>query len=135
MTVHVPFDNSYARLPADFYARVPPTPVSAPRLVALNRVLAEELGLDANALTTSDGVEMLAGNFMPQNAEPLAMAYAGHQFGHFVPQLGDGRAVLLGEVIDRHGKRRDAQAKGLGAAPLSGGGAGSGGVGPLGGGD
>src|SRR5262249_44304664 len=96
-----PFDNSYARLPARFFARLPPTPVAAPALVKLNEGLARDLGLDPAALATAEGVAFLAGNSVPSNGEPLAMAYAGHQFGNFVPQLGDGRAILLGEVIDR----------------------------------
>jgi uncharacterized protein YdiU (UPF0061 family) len=97
------FDNSYARLPDRFFTRLRPTPVAAPRLVRLNTKLALDLGLNPERLTTSEGVEMLAGNLVPQGGEPLAMAYAGHQFGTFVPQLGDGRAILLGEVIDRAG--------------------------------
>src|SRR5271169_6078761 len=95
------FDNSYARLPDRFLTRLRPTPVGAPRLVRLNTKLALDLGLDPERLATPEGVEMLAGNLVPQGGEPLAMAYAGHQFGTFVPQLGDGRAILLGEVIDR----------------------------------
>src|SRR4051794_10592015 len=119
MTVHVPFDNSYARMPDVFYARVEPTPVQAPRLIALNRALATQLGVDADALASPEGVEVLAGKRIPEGAEPLAMAYAGHQFGNFVPQLGDGRAILLGEVVDRHGVRRDIQLKGSGPTPFS----------------
>ena len=115
----LPFDNSYARLPARFYAHQPPTPVSAPRLVHLNRALAEELGLDPDWLASRDGVAMLAGNGVPPGAEPIAAAYAGHQFGNFVPQLGDGRAILLGEVVDRAGRRRDIQLKGSGPTPFS----------------
>lgn len=115
----LPFDNSYARLPERFYARRPPTPVPAPRLIRLNRGLAEDLGLDADWLAGPEGVAALAGNAVPAGAEPIAAAYAGHQFGQFVPQLGDGRAVLLGEVIDRHGLRRDIQLKGSGPTPFS----------------
>ena len=115
----LPFDNSYARLPERFYARRPPTPVAAPRLIRLNRALAEELGLDADWLAGPDGVAALAGNTRPEGADPIAAAYAGHQFGQFVPQLGDGRAVLLGEVIDRTGIRRDIQLKGSGPTPFS----------------
>jgi uncharacterized protein YdiU (UPF0061 family) len=92
------FDNSYARLPDRFFARLPPTPVAAPRLVKLNEALARHLGLDPAQLATPEGVAILAGNRVPKRGEPLAMAYAGHQFGHFVPQLGDGRAILLGIV-------------------------------------
>src|SRR6202035_4041521 len=113
------FDNTYARLPDRFFTRLQPTPVAAPRLVRLNTKLALDLGLDPERLATPEGVEMLAGTLVPQGAEPLAMAYAGHQFGTFVPQLGDGRAILLGEVIDRDGVRRDIQLKGSGPTPFS----------------
>jgi uncharacterized protein YdiU (UPF0061 family) len=119
MTVHFPFQNSYAALPDNFFARVAPTPVAAPRLIKLNRRLAEELGLDPDQLETPEGVEILAGKTVPSGADPIAMAYAGHQFGHFVPQLGDGRAILLGEVLDRNGVRRDIQLKGSGPTPFS----------------
>jgi uncharacterized protein YdiU (UPF0061 family) len=114
-----PFDNSYARLPPRFYARLDPTPVAAPHLLKLNRPLAAELGLDAAALDTAEGAAIFAGNALPAGSEPLAQAYAGHQFGQFVPQLGDGRALLLGEVIDRYGRRRDIQLKGAGPTPFS----------------
>src|SRR5580692_6760770 len=91
-TVRFGFDNTYARLPEHFYARLDPTPVAAPRMVKVNVELARALGLDADALTSEHGVEILAGNRVADGAEPIALAYAGHQFGHFVPQLGDGRA-------------------------------------------
>ena len=113
------FDNSYARLPDRFYARQAPTPVTAPRLIKLNEPLARQLGLDPARLTTPESVEIFAGNRVPSNGAPLAMAYAGHQFGGFVPQLGDGRAILLGEVVDRDGVRRDIQLKGSGPTPFS----------------
>jgi uncharacterized protein YdiU (UPF0061 family) len=119
MTVHFPFQNTYAALPANFFARVMPTPVASPRLVKLNRSLAVQLGLDPEMLETPEGAEILAGKTLPVGADPIAMAYAGHQFGHFVPQLGDGRAILLGEVIDRDGVRRDIQLKGSGPTPFS----------------
>jgi len=119
MTVHFPFQNSYAALPDNFFARVAPTPVAAPRLIKLNRSLAAELGLDPDQLETPEGAEILAGKTVPVGADPIAMAYAGHQFGHFVPQLGDGRAILLGEVVDRNGVRRDIQLKGSGPTPFS----------------
>ncbi|HEX2135086.1 MAG TPA: YdiU family protein, partial [Microvirga sp.] len=119
MTYRFPFDNTYARLPGRFYARVEPTPVAAPRLVRLNRALALHLGLDPDRLASPEGVELLAGKRVPEGAEPIAMAYAGHQFGQFVPQLGDGRAILLGEVVDRDGVRRDLQLKGSGPTPFS----------------
>jgi uncharacterized protein YdiU (UPF0061 family) len=113
------FDNSYARLPERFYAPVEPTPVAAPRLIKLNRPLAEQLGLDPDQLASAEGVAFLSGNSLPPGSEPIAMAYAGHQFGGFVPQLGEGRAVLLGEIIGRDGIRRDIQLKGAGPTPFS----------------
>ncbi len=113
------FDNSYARLPDRFYARVQPVPVAAPGLVKINETVAAELGLDAVALSSSQGLAILAGNVFPAGAEPLAMAYAGHQFGGFSPQLGDGRALLLGEVRGRDGRRRDIHLKGSGPTPFS----------------
>jgi uncharacterized protein YdiU (UPF0061 family) len=119
MTVHFPFQNTYAALPDGFFARVAPTPVAAPRLIKLNRPLAVRLGLDPDRLESPEGAEILAGKRLPDGAEPIAMAYAGHQFGHFVPQLGDGRAILLGEVIDIDGVRRDIQLKGSGPTPFS----------------
>ena len=94
-------------------------PVSAPHLIKLNRPLALQLGLDPEVLASPDGVAVLAGNRLPDGAEPIALAYAGHQFGNFVPQLGDGRAVLLGEVVDITGTRRDIQLKGSGPTPFS----------------
>jgi uncharacterized protein YdiU (UPF0061 family) len=115
----IPFDNSYARLPVRFHARLNPTPAGTPKLVRLNTALAETLGLDPVALASPDGVAVLAGLQVPSGAEPLAMAYAGHQFGQFVPQLGDGRAILLGEVVGRDGARRDIQLKGSGPTPFS----------------
>ncbi len=119
MTASIPFDNSYARLPDAFYKHVLPTSVSAPSLIKFNHDLALHLGLDANALASQEGAEILAGKRVPEGAEPIAMAYAGHQFGQFVPQLGDGRAILLGEVVDRGGVRRDIQLKGSGPTPFS----------------
>src|SRR5437588_417706 len=119
MTVHFPFQNTYAALPANFFVRVAPTPVAAPRLIKLNRPLAVHLGLDPELLSSPEGAEILAGKRVPDGADPIAMAYAGHQFGHFVPQLGDGRAILLGEVIDADGVRRDIQLKGSGPTPFS----------------
>ncbi|WP_426434169.1 protein adenylyltransferase SelO [Bradyrhizobium genosp. P] len=119
MTIHFPFQNTYSALPANFFARVAPTPVASPRLIKLNRPLAVQLGLDPDLLSTSEGAEILAGKRVPDGADPIAMAYAGHQFGHFVPQLGDGRAILLGEVIDKDGVRRDIQLKGSGPTPFS----------------
>ena len=125
------FENTYARLPEHFYARVDPTPVAAPRLVKLNVELARNLGLDPDALASVSGVEILGGNLVAEGSEPLAMAYAGHQFGHFVPRLGDGRANLLGEVLGRDGVRYDIQLKGSGPTPFSRGGDGRAALGPV----
>ena len=125
------FANTYARLPERFYARINPTPVAAPSLVKLNRELARNLGLDPDELASPQGVEILAGNRVAEGSEPLAEAYAGHQFGHFVPQLGDGRANLLGEVLGRDGVRYDIQLKGSGRTPFSRGGDGRAALGPV----
>ena len=114
-----PFDNSFARLPERFYARLPPTPVRDPKLIKLNDTLARDLNLDPTALASPEGIAVLAGNTVAEGSEPLATAYAGHQFGNFVPQLGDGRAILLGEVIARDGLRYDIQLKGAGPTPFS----------------
>jgi uncharacterized protein YdiU (UPF0061 family) len=130
-TIRFGFNNTYARLPENFYARVNPTPVEAPRLVKLNEELARELGLDADALGSEDGVAVLAGNRVAEGSEPLAQAYAGHQFGSFVSQLGDGRANLLGEVVGRNGGRHDIQLKGSGRTPFSRGGDGRAAIGPV----
>ncbi len=119
MSLQLPFDNSYGTLPERFYSRVAPTPVAKPDLVGLNDPLARELGLDPKALRGPDGVAALAGNAVPEGADPLAQVYAGHQFGGWAPQLGDGRALLLGEVIDTNGIRRDLQLKGSGPTPYS----------------
>ena len=113
------FQNTFVRLPAEFYARVDPTPVAAPRLIAVNREVAKFLRLSPEALLSSEGVDILAGNRIAPGSEPLAQAYAGHQFGHFVPQLGDGRANLLGEVLAVDGRRYDIQLKGSGPTPFS----------------
>jgi serine/tyrosine/threonine adenylyltransferase len=131
MAALFPFDNSFARLPGQFYARQNPVPVKEPRLLALNVPLANELGLDPAALASSEGVDALAGRVAPEGAHPLAAAYAGHQFGHFTPQLGDGRAVLLGEVVGADGQRRDIQLKGSGRTPFSRGGDGRAAIGPV----
>jgi len=117
--VHFGFANTYARLPERFFARVDPTPADAPCLIKVNADLARTLGLDPAALASPLGVEILAGNHPPAGSEPLAQAYAGHQFGHFVPQLGDGRANLLGEVLGLDGARYDIQLKGSGPTPFS----------------
>jgi uncharacterized protein YdiU (UPF0061 family) len=129
--IRFPFDNSYARLPDRFRARLDPTPVAAPRLLKLNTALAERLGLDPAALATPEGAAILAGNRVPEGAEPVATAYAGHQFGNFVPRLGDGRAILLGEVVAPDGRRFDIQLKGSGRTPFSRGGDGRAAIGPV----
>lgn len=127
----VAFEKSYSRLPEHFFARLAPTPVASPRLLHLNEALAGELGLDADWLRGSEGVAMLAGNRLPEGAEPLAMAYAGHQFGHWVPKLGDGRAILLGEIRTPDGMLRDIQLKGSGRTPFSRQGDGRAAIGPV----
>src|SRR5258706_7260153 len=119
MTVHFPFQNTYAALPDNFFARVAPTPVDSPRLIKLNRPLAIHLGLDPDRLASPEGTEILAGKRVPDGADPIAIAYAGHQLGHFAPQLGDGRAILLGDVIDADGIRRGIQLQVSGRTPLS----------------
>ena len=111
--------SAYVQLPAAFYARVEPTPVSRPRMLRVNRPLAKELGIDADRLLSEEGVAILAGNRLPEGADALALAYAGHQFGGFSPRPGDGRAVLLGEVVGPTGIRRDIQLKGSGPTPFS----------------
>jgi uncharacterized protein YdiU (UPF0061 family) len=125
------FDNTYARELEGFYMPWKAVQVARPRLVKLNRELAEELGLDAGALDSEEGARIFAGNETPEGAMPLAQAYAGHQFGGFSPQLGDGRALLLGEVIDRNGRRRDIQLKGSGPTPFSRAGDGRAALGPV----
>jgi serine/tyrosine/threonine adenylyltransferase len=125
------FDHSYAWLPERFYARVKPSPVAEPRLLAWNEPLAELLGLAREDLMAPEQVQAFAGNRVPDGAEPLALAYAGHQFGRFVPQLGDGRAILLGEIVGRDGVRRDVQLKGAGPTPFSRGGDGRAAIGPV----
>ncbi|MDX1587841.1 MAG: YdiU family protein [Oleiphilaceae bacterium] len=113
------FDNRYVRLPEHFYQRCQPEPVAAPQLLRFNRELARELGLDLDGCDTPTLAALFSGNTLPEDAQPLAMAYAGHQFGHFVPQLGDGRALLLGEVLDEQERRRDIQLKGSGRTAFS----------------
>ena len=112
----ITFDNSYARLPKKFYANVNPTPVKNPNIIKLNTQLADNLGIKLNNI---DPEKFFSGNSLLEGSQPIAMAYAGHQFGHWVPQLGDGRAVLLGEIIDTNGCRRDIQLKGCGPTPFS----------------
>ncbi len=117
MTLTIPFDNSYARLPDTFFARQAPVPVRAPQMIAFNADLAKVLRISAGDV--QEMAETFAGNAVPAGAEPLAQLYAGHQFGHYNPQLGDGRAVLLGETVGTDGMRRDIQLKGSGPTPFS----------------
>lgn len=112
------FDNRYAHLPPSFFSRCHPTPVAAPGLLALNRALAAELDI-GSGWTDAQWAQLGAGNVVPEGAEPISLAYAGHQFGQFVPLLGDGRAILIGEVNDIHGRPRDLQWKGAGLTPYS----------------
>ena len=125
------FDNSFARELRGFYVPQQPAVVRAPRLLFLNDSLAAELGLDLNSLDAGARAALFAGNISADGAEPLAQAYAGHQFGGFSPQLGDGRALLLGEVIDRKGRRRDIAFKGSGRTPFARDGDGKAAVGPM----
>lgn len=125
------FDNTYARLPEHFYANVHPATVSNPQLIRLNAELAVSLGIDPQWLGSADGLAMLSGNRLPAGAQPIAQAYAGHQFGGWVPQLGDGRAILLGEVVASDGSRCDIQLKGSGRTPFSRGGDGKAALGPV----
>jgi len=127
----ITFDNSYAHLPERFYARQGPEAVSAPGSIRVNRELAAQLGVDADWLASDEGTRTVAGNAVPAGAEPIATAYAGHQFGGFNPQLGDGRALLLGEVVTADAQRFDLQLKGAGPTPWSRGGDGRSGVGPV----
>src|SRR6266566_2993482 len=125
------FDNSFARELRGFYVPQQPAVVRAPRLLFLNNPLAAELRLDLNSLDAGARAALFAGNMPAGGAEPLAQAYAGHQFGGFSPQLGDGRALVLGEVIDRQGRRRDIAFKGSGRTPFARGGDGKAAVGPM----
>jgi len=127
----ISLSNTYSELPGRFFAHVLPSGVAQPRMLKFNHSLAAELGLDSQALDSPEGAEIFAGNRVPEDLKPIAMAYAGHQFGGFVPQLGDGRAILLGEVVDRNGIRRDIQLKGAGRTPYSRGGDGRAAIGPV----
>ena len=129
--MNIPFDNSYARLPERFFAKQSPAPVPAPTLIRCNHDLAATLTIDHDWLQSEDGLAVLAGNRIPEGADPIAQAYAGHQFGGFSPQLGDGRALLLGEIVDTNGVRQDVQLKGSGRTPFSRGGDGKSALGPV----
>ena len=125
------FEHSFHSLGEGFHSRQEPAAVRAPELIALNRDLAEQIGLDPDWLAGPDGLAMLSGNQPPDTARPLAMVYAGHQFGNWVPRLGDGRALLLGEMVGHDGVRRDVQLKGAGPTPFSRGGDGRSSIGPV----
>jgi uncharacterized protein YdiU (UPF0061 family) len=131
ITFDIPFDNSYARLPPRFFSRQLPEPVAKPASIRVNQALAESLGIAADWLESAEGIAMVAGNHIPEGALPIATVYAGHQFGGWNPQLGDGRAVLLGEVVDSNGRRHDIQLKGSGRTPYSRGGDGRAPLGPV----
>jgi uncharacterized protein YdiU (UPF0061 family) len=123
--------SSYAGLPAHFFTRTHPTPVAKPRVLRFNQALGAELGLDVGGMDAEALAKLFSGNVLAEVSDPIAMAYAGHQFGHFVPQLGDGRAILLGEALDRAGVRRDIQLKGSGRTAYSRGGDGRAALGPV----
>ena len=125
------FDNSFARSLEDYFSYCEPEPAVAPKWLQFNHELAEELGLDPVTLDSDAGLAIFSGNETAEGSKPLAQAYAGHQFGGFSPQLGDGRALLLGEVIDTQQHRRDIQLKGSGRTPFSRGGDGKAAVGPV----
>jgi len=129
--IPIPFDNSYTRLAGRFYTRQLPEPVSTPGLIRMNHALAGRLGIDPDWLESESGVALVAGNLIPEGADPIAAVYAGHQFGGWNPQLGDGRAILMGEVLDSNGLRHDIQLKGSGRTPYSRGGDGRAPLGPV----
>ncbi len=129
--MRLPFDNSYATLPERMFWRGVPARPPRPALIRLNHDLAEQVGLDLQWLSSPEGLDFLSGNMIVEGSEPIAQAYAGHQFGNFVPQLGDGRAMLLGELVDREGRRRDIQLKGAGRTLFSRGGDGRAALGPV----
>jgi uncharacterized protein YdiU (UPF0061 family) len=127
----IPFDNSYAQLPPRFFSHQLPEPVAKPASIRVNQALAESLGIAPAWLESAEGIATVAGNHIPAGAQPIATVYAGHQFGGWNPQLGDGRAVLLGEVVDCNGMRHDIQLKGSGRTPYSRGGDGRAPLGPV----
>ncbi len=131
MQPQIKFDNSFARTFDGFFVRCQAHRAASPRMVQFNRALACELGLDPEAFDSEAGLAIFSGNLIPEGADPLAQAYAGHQFGGYAPQLGDGRALLLGEVIDTEKRRRDIQLKGSGPTPFSRGGDGKAALGPV----
>ncbi len=129
--MHIPFDNSYTKLPDHFFATQSPANVPSPQLIRRNAALADQLSIDSEWFNSASAIETFAGNEIAAGSEPIAQAYAGHQFGGFSPQLGDGRAILLGEVIDQDGRRKDIQLKGSGRTAFSRGGDGKAALGPV----
>ncbi|MCH1508049.1 MAG: protein adenylyltransferase SelO family protein, partial [Akkermansiaceae bacterium] len=129
--MRIPFNNTYAQLPGRFYFKQEASKVPAPEVIRINTSLAKELSLDPNELKSAEGLAFFSGNTIPEGAEPLAQAYAGHQFGNFSPQLGDGRALLIGELLNQSGKRFDLQLKGSGPTPFSRSGDGRSALGPV----
>ena len=127
----IPFSNTYSKLPKHFYEHSKPTPAPNPSLIEINTDLAKDLNIDPDWLRSTEGLAILSGQQIQKGSEPLAQAYAGHQFGGFSPQLGDGRAVLLGEVIDNNNQRKDIQLKGSGRTPFSRNGDGKSALGPV----
>lgn len=130
MSVSFPFENHYAKLPSQCFKKTQPTAVSSPELIKFNRPLAETLNITITDATESELTDIFSGNSIPSNAIPLAMAYSGHQFGNLNPQLGDGRAILLGDLYDRNSQLKDIQLKGAGRTPFSRGGDGRSPLGP-----
>ncbi len=131
MIINIQFNNTFSNLPETFFKKVKPTPVKSPSIIILNTSLCEELNLNPKELFSQDGVNILSGNQIPKDAFPLAMAYGGHQFGHWVAQLGDGRAILLGEITGRNNIKYDFQLKGSGITPYSRNGDGRSALGPV----
>ena len=129
--MRIAFDNTYARLPGKFYFKQEAAQVPEPEIIRINTSLAKDLSLDPDELKSAEGLAFLSGNATPEGADPLAQAYAGHQFGNFSPQLGDGRALLIGELLDQSGKRFDLQLKGSGPTPFSRSGDGRSALGPV----
>src|SRR5210317_2440239 len=130
MTIGWHFDNTYSKLPKSFLENIKPVPVKDPKLIILNKNLAEQLNLDFSKFSDTDLAKMFSGNSLPEGSETIAQAYAGHQFGHFT-MLGDGRAVMLGEHLDKENKRFDIQFKGSGRTSFSRRGDGRAALGPM----
>jgi len=129
--IHIPFDNRFVQLGEPFFTKAQPTPVAGPSLIRFNVELARALGMSVDGASEADLAHLFTGNALPAGAEPVAMAYAGHQFGHFVPQLGDGRAIWLGEFRAPDGQFFDVQLKGSGRTAYSRGGDGRAALGPV----